>query len=225
MSDAFRLQYPHVKSVLERTFRVIKETPVLNDMMPSNLVWMEESVLGRRYFATPTKIAPVKVVTQELAQQADAFMKRASASIVRTIQHFSIDVDGTTLCVMPDKLNGGAEDNAFAPFIEWRVNQDMRYMFGDTSKSGRSKQLQTMAKFGYATPEGKVNFDRLRVSLDAFDQRIEEGLNAMHGELSNFAGRVDPENHPCSVDRNQYSMDPAIIARDIQVSTSDSSSF
>lgn len=232
----FYVSYEHVGHVPEAHFKFIKETRSLNNMMPSSLMWEEESRNGRRYFGTQKRQQPVRRATAELFQQAQDFTKRVPFRFAR-FDGFCIDSqDSSRLCIMPDaftvqtlEATGKHVDPLYTkPFMRYQVDSHMEYMFGDTVATGPiPKHLQIMGKFGYVSDSGKVNFEKLSQDLGAYAERLEDALRDCHNKLIELRGGVVTTKQLSNFDRSQYSLDPDVLWREAQnqINSDDESSF
>ena len=214
--DAFILQqHNRIKCVPEETFRFIKETPALNDLMPMNLVWMEKSIENSRYYAVPklVRVTP-KNALPELSRQAEAFIRDCPIVAVKC---FHIDQEEGRLCILPNKIFPRVSEscvNQLASFVEYQVDNDMDFIFGTEV----SKRHDTLQKFGYVKDDGEIDFDLLRCDFVKYRQRVDDQLRASREELRELAGRIVMRKALTnSVDRNQYSLDLEIIKKDLLI--------
>ncbi len=212
MLDAFRLRHRYVSHVPETQFKLIKETPALDKMMPPSLVWMEQSLKGRRYFGLPAKPKPLKKVSKDMYAQAKAFVKSVSFGFSKFT---GFCVEEHRCCLLPNAFAVGSGTNPMRLqcFQDYKVANDMTYMFG-------KKRVHPMEKFGYIQSNGSLNMERLSVDVEAYAKRLDAAIQGCKDELTKLRGGVvhEPPKNP-TFDRSEYSM-----KIEIELSESSSSS-
>jgi len=237
MLDRFCLVYKHVHYVPEAHFKYIKETRILNDMMPVSLVWMEEPLQERRYFGLQKRHKPVKKVTASHFQVTKTFVGALKPLTFARFDGFAIDCVTQKLCLLPDafRLHYTLEKRGInplytKPFMKYRVAQDMDYMFGGGTTSAQlPKHMQVMKQFGYVSDRGEFNFEQLSKDLHTYSRRVEDALQDCRNKLIELRGGVVSSASSPTFDRSQFSLDPASIKQQAQQQLSndeeDSSSF
>lgn len=210
MLDAFRLRHRHVSHVPETQFKLIKETPSLDQMMPPSLVWMEESLQGRRYFGLPAKPKPLKKVSPDMYRRAKQFVKSLSFGFAK-FTGFCVEENQCWLLPNAFKVGSGKNPMHLKCFQDYKIGRDMEYMYG-------KKRLHPMEKFGYIRSDGSVNFERLSVDFNAYSKRLDDAIQACRDQLTKMRGGVvhEPPEKP-TFDRSEYEMN-------IEIELSESSS-
>lgn len=241
--EGFCLAHSRVEWVSEEHFRRIKESAFLDSWMPPSLVWMEEPVNGcRRYFShSAQRVA----LDESLMPGAWELVGKLVAEVdhIYFADFYNFYLDNSVLCLSPTSFQFGtckeyavfskmvtpsplvlnAEDLAEARIL---AERDINYIFDSASPPARkySKQTENMRRFGWIKDNGEVDFDRLRPEFESYCNRVDDVLRALHDKLSEMSGKVilNKSDANDTSYRDQYSMDPAIIAQEYGLDQSSS---